>query len=66
MSEAKQQSQDQQPGRERDQERRIRERAYFIWESEGKPEGHHREHWARARAHIEEEDGSGPWSNRGC
>ncbi len=27
---------------------RIRERAYEIWEQEGRPEGRHAEHWERA------------------
>jgi hypothetical protein len=26
----------------------ISERAYFIWESEGRPDGAHDEHWLRA------------------
>lgn len=26
----------------------IRERAYRIWESEGRPDGKHEEHWRRA------------------
>ncbi|HYC02093.1 MAG TPA: DUF2934 domain-containing protein [Azospirillaceae bacterium] len=29
-------------------EQRIRERAYEIWEREGRPEGRGDEHWARA------------------
>ncbi|WP_161142169.1 DUF2934 domain-containing protein, partial [Propylenella binzhouense] len=29
-------------------EDRIRERAYRIWEEEGRPEGRHDEHWHRA------------------
>ena len=28
----------------------VAERAYAIWESEGKPEGHDMEHWLRAEA----------------
>jgi hypothetical protein len=40
-----------------DKERRIRERAYRIWEDEGKPSGREKEHWRRARREIEEEDG---------
>jgi hypothetical protein len=31
---------------DRDQERR--ERAYKIWENEGRPEGRHEDHWQRA------------------
>ncbi len=30
-------------------ERRIRERAYFLWRQEGCPEGRADEHWHRAR-----------------
>jgi hypothetical protein len=66
MSEAEQQVQDQESQREHDQQRRIRERAYFIWEEEGRPEGRHRKHWERARVQIDQEDGTGPWSERGC
>jgi hypothetical protein len=29
-------------------ERRIRERAYFLWEADGRPEGRAEEFWARA------------------
>lgn len=30
----------------------IRQRAYAIWESEGRPEGREREHWSRAEAEL--------------
>ena len=33
-------------------ERRIRERAYAIWEQEGRLHGKDREHWERAKRHI--------------
>ena len=33
---------------ERDEEQAIRERAYFMWESEGRPEGRAMNHWQRA------------------
>ena len=36
-------------------EERIRERAYQIWESEGRPSDRHDEHWRRAEVEIEEE-----------
>jgi hypothetical protein len=36
-------------------EQRIRQRAYEIWESEGKPHGRDDEHWRRAEADIEKE-----------
>lgn len=34
---------------------RVRQRAHEIWESEGRPEGRHDEHWRRARAELEQE-----------
>ena len=37
-------------------EHRIRERAYAIWEREGRPEGREHEHWLRAEAEIAAED----------
>ena len=45
------------PGRDH----RIRERAYHLWESDGKPLGHDVEYWERARELIgmEESAGSG-------
>jgi hypothetical protein len=64
MSDVSKQRQDPDP-RQEEREHRIRERAYFIWKEEGKPEGRHLDHWERARAHIEEEDGIGPWAGRG-
>jgi hypothetical protein len=36
----------------RDLEREIRERAYAIWENEGRQEGRHLEHWQRAKRQI--------------
>ena len=33
-------------------EEAIRERAYAIWEEEGRPEGRHLVHWLRAEAEI--------------
>ncbi len=38
--------------------RRIEERAYAIWESEGRPHGRDREHWHKAEAQIAEEEGA--------
>lgn len=35
---------------------RIRERAYMIWERDGRPDGHALLHWIRARDEIEAED----------
>lgn len=37
-----------------DIERRIRERAYEIWESEGRPESRSHDHWEQARAEFSE------------
>ncbi len=36
-------------------DKRIREFAYQIWESEGKPEGHEARHWEMARKLAEAE-----------
>jgi hypothetical protein len=36
-------------------ERRIRERAYDIWQREGRPHGRDAEHWQKAAAEIEAE-----------
>ncbi len=36
-------------------EERIRERAYQIWEREGKPHGREAEHWRQAASEIEAE-----------
>jgi len=33
-------------------EQRIRDRAYHIWEEEGRPHGREREHWQRARSEV--------------
>tara|TARA_R110000796_G_scaffold252600_1_gene388569 strand:- start:24143 stop:24496 length:354 start_codon:yes stop_codon:yes gene_type:complete len=38
-------------------EQRIRELAYQMWESEGRPEGKTEEHWALARQKLESETG---------
>ena len=42
-------------------EQRVRERAYHLWEADGKPHGHDVEYWERARELIgmEESAGSG-------
>ena len=36
-------------------ENRIKQRAYQIWENEGRPHGRDREHWERASREIEAE-----------
>jgi Protein of unknown function (DUF2934) len=33
-----------------DEDQAIRERAYFLWENEGRPEGRALDHWQRAAA----------------
>jgi hypothetical protein len=33
-------------------EQTIRERAYAIWEEEGRPDGKHLEHWRRAEDEV--------------
>jgi hypothetical protein len=44
-----------------DREQRVRERAYHLWEADGKPHGRDVEYWERARELIgmEESAGSG-------
>jgi hypothetical protein len=66
MSNTDQQPKKRQTHEQDERERLIRERAYFIWEQEGRPEGRHLEHWRRARTYIDEENGTGPWAERGC
>ncbi|MGO7981453.1 DUF2934 domain-containing protein [Rhizobium johnstonii] len=36
-------------------EQQRRERAYRIWENEGRPEGQHEDHWRRAEEQREAE-----------
>ncbi|HEX2256662.1 MAG TPA: DUF2934 domain-containing protein [Afifellaceae bacterium] len=36
-----------------DRDERIKQRAYEIWESEGRPEGRHLDHWRRAASEID-------------
>jgi hypothetical protein len=42
------------------EEKRIREFAYQIWQSEGEPEGHEMRHWEMARKLAEAESSSAP------
>jgi hypothetical protein len=42
-----------------DRSERIRQRAYVIWQREGRPEGREQEHWRQAEAEIEAEDVAG-------
>ena len=48
-------------------EAHVRERAYFLWEAEGKPHGREDEYWHRARELLEDETQSGypPAQSRG-
>ena len=41
---------------DQDQEQRIREKAYYLWEKEGSPEGRDLEFWERARLMVNGED----------
>jgi Protein of unknown function (DUF2934) len=41
-------------------EQRIRERAYGIWEREGRPEGRQEAHWEQARRECAQEDAPEP------
>jgi hypothetical protein len=36
-----------------DRRQRIRERAFALWEDEGKPEGLHEDHWKQASDEID-------------
>jgi len=44
----------------------IRQRAYEIWEGEGRPEGRARIHWVRAEAEFRERLCAGRLSNPGA
>jgi hypothetical protein len=41
-----------------DRDQRIRERAYAIWERQGRPEGRHDEHWSQAAEEVDGESGA--------
>ena len=43
------------------EESRIRDRAYQLWEDQGKPEGKHEEHWHQAERELSP---AGPGDNR--
>ena len=38
-----------------EREEKIRQRAHQIWEREGRPHGHHEQHWEQAREEIDRE-----------
>lgn len=42
-----------------DREQRVRERAYHLWEADGKPHGRDVEYWERARELVGTEDSAG-------
>lgn len=42
-----------------DREERVRQRAYHLWEADGKPHGRDVEYWERARELIGMEDSAG-------
>jgi hypothetical protein len=44
-------------------EQAIREKAYFLWEKEGRPVGKHLEHWLRAEIDIDTETVAGVTDN---
>lgn len=41
-----------------DMDKSIRERAYDIWENEGRPEGRSEQHWEQARAELTDQNQS--------
>jgi hypothetical protein len=51
--------------RSTDRTRRIEQRAYEIWEREGRPHGKHDEHWHRAAEEITRESGGRGGAARG-
>lgn len=42
-----------------DREQSIRQRAYAIWEQQGRPAGHSLDHWLRAEVEITSDDALG-------
>ena len=42
-----------------DRDARIRDRAYRIWDREGRPHGHDNAHWRQAEREIEAEEAGG-------
>ena len=39
-----------------DRQQRVKQRAYEIWESEGRPSGRHDDHWSRADRELGDQD----------
>jgi len=46
-------------------EQAIRERSYFIWEREGRPEGRNVEHWLLAESEVRAEPKAAKAATRG-
>ena len=38
-----------------DREERVRQRAYLLWEQEGRPHGRHEDHWHQASQDVADE-----------
>ncbi|WP_083338463.1 DUF2934 domain-containing protein [Ensifer sp. LCM 4579] len=51
-------------GNEYDREERLRERAYQIWEREGRKHGDHERHWEEAEAELGKEESGTDSSGR--
>jgi hypothetical protein len=43
------------PEAQAERENRIRERAYRLWEAEGRPDGRQEEYWHRSQELLEDE-----------
>jgi hypothetical protein len=43
-----------------DREEQLRQRAYEIWEAEGRPEGRHKDHWHQAERELAEYQNANP------
>jgi len=39
-----------------EKQRQIEQRAYALWQAEGRPDGKHEEHWRRAAHEVEAEE----------
>jgi hypothetical protein len=46
-----------------EREQATRERAYLLWEEEGRPDGKHLEHWLRAETEIDKQTFAGVTDN---
>jgi hypothetical protein len=42
---------------ENDKSKRVQNRAYELWEKQGRPEGRHEEHWKQAEEEFSVEEG---------